>query len=104
MASYQVPAILSYPSLENGDINLASDNIYTRCDVIDFQLVSFQAWLLPSMCVYVSVLWKEYSVQGRSKTLQGVFVVLGPGWNAVMSGRIWQCDIWFGCLLVYVKH
>ena len=57
-----------------------------------------------SMCVYVSVLWKEYSVQGRFKTLQGVFVVLGPGWNAVMSGRMWQCGLWFGCGLVYVNH
>ena len=45
--------------------------------------------------IYVSVLWKEYSVQDRFKTLQGIFVILGPGWNAVMSGRMWQGGHWF---------
>ena len=73
---------------------LASDGV---SDVSDFVC-------RPGLCCYVSVLWKEYSVQDRFKTLQGVFVILGPGWNAVMSGRMWQCGHWFGCGLVDVKR
>ena len=48
-------------------------------DVSDFVC---RLGLIPWKICYVSVLWKEYSVQSCFKTLQGVFVILGPGWNA----------------------